>query len=98
MIQSPIAVATDGYISPSPFRPLSIATRGYILPAVIAEEIVIPGGGGIGVGGTKRKGRKPQYYDRWGEFEKQKRRAQLLQEDEEIAALIVASMIYGILQ
>ena len=45
MIQSPLAVATDGYISPVTSRTIAIVSRGYILLDGVVELPVIAGGG-----------------------------------------------------
>jgi len=49
-IQSPLSVATDGYLATGAFRPLAVMSNGYLVLAVIVEPPVQPpttGGGGI---------------------------------------------------
>lgn len=101
-IQSPLAVATDGYICNSPSFPLSVWTRGYLCLILIVEEEIQRGGYG---GDYKLWPRKPKFGDykyTKKDLEELEKQAEFIkqntQDEEEMVTLMMLSMIYGLLK
>jgi hypothetical protein len=78
----PLAVATDGYLD----SPLSVAVDGYLTLGEIPPVVTPPGGGG-GKGGLQH----PKYYTYTPE-QVDMLKAQLLNEDDEILAIVMAAV------
>lgn len=87
MLESTIAVASDGLLSPSPYITLSAATRGYVLSSVVIEQPPKP----KPPLGPSGRGMDARYqFDHPDEV--------IFMDDEEIVAILIAATINGVLK
>jgi len=83
MAVQPLAVATSGYLD----SPLSVAVSGYLYLGDVPPTPTPPTGGGGGKGGLQH----PKYYTYTPE-QVDMLRSQLLNEDDEILAIVMAAV------